>query len=321
MNNKILILGGDPNSVNSEIIYKSWKKIKKIEKKNIILIANYNLLKQQFKILKYKIKINQIKNIDSPIICNRLNIINMPLVFKNPFKVSLNESSRYVIASLNYAHKLMNDKKAKGIINCPIDKKLLKNKSNNGVTEYLANKCNVKKNSEVMMISNAKFSVVPLSTHIRIKDITKKITLQTIIAKAITLNYGYKKIFGFKPSIGILGLNPHNGELRKKSEETNIIIPAIKKIKKKGINVNGPIVPDTAFIYNYKRYDVIIGMYHDQVLTPFKALFNFDAINITLGLNYIRVSPDHGPAYDIIKKNKANYSSLLKCIKFINKLN
>ena len=71
---------------------------------------------------------------------------------------------------------------------------------------------------------------------------------------------------------------------------------------------------------NYRKYDVVVGMYHDQVLTPFKSLFHFDAINLTLGLNYIRVSPDHGPAKDIIKKNKANHLSLLRCVKFINNI-
>ena len=84
----------------------------------------------------------------------------------------------------------------------------------------------------------------------------------------------------------------------------------------------GPISPDTAFLINKKyKFDVIIGMYHDQVLTPFKSLFRFDAINITLGLKYLRVSPDHGPAEDIVNKNKANHLSLLRCVKFINSLN
>ena len=85
--------------------------------------------------------------------------------------------------------------------------------------------------------------------------------------------------------------------------------------------MEGPLSVDTLFINNYKKYDVIVGMYHDQVLTPFKSLFQFDAINITLGLDYLRVSPDHGPAKDIINKNTANHLSLLSCVKFINSLN
>ena len=104
------------------------------------------------------------------------------------------------------------------------------------------------------------------------------------------------------------------------SEESKKILPAITKLKKKGINIKGPLVTDTIFVNNYKRFNIIVGMYHDQVLGPFKTLFHFDAINLTLGLNYIRVSPDHGPALDLIGKNKSEYLSLLQCIKFINNL-
>jgi len=95
-------------------------------------------------------------------------------------------------------------------------------------------------------------------------------------------------------------------------------LPAIKILNSKGLNVVGPLVSDTVFINTYKKFNVLVGMYHDQVLSPFKTLFHYNAINITLGLKYIRVSPDHGPAIDIIGKNQANYLSLLQCIKFVN---
>ena len=84
------------------------------------------------------------------------------------------------------------------------------------------------------------------------------------------------------------------------------------------LNVKGPLIGDTLFIKNYKEYDVLIGMFHDQIITPFKTIYKFDAINITLGLKYLRVSPDHGTAINL-KKNKADPTSLLKCIQFINK--
>ena len=118
-----------------------------------------------------------------------------------------------------------------------------------------------------------------------------------------------------------MGLNPHNAELKKIQSEKRIIIPTIKKLKRKGIAVFGPHPADTIFMNEYKKFDVIVGMYHDQVLPAFKALCKFDAINITLGLKYLRVSPDHGVAKKIIKKNKANPLSLINCIKFIDKLN
>ena len=94
----------------------------------------------------------------------------------------------------------------------------------------------------------------------------------------------------------MLGLNPHNDEFRKSSKEITEIIPAISKLKKKGFRIDGPLPADTVFINDYKKYNIIVGMYHDQVLAPFKALFHFNAINCTLGLKYLRISPDHGPA-------------------------
>lgn len=188
-----------------------------------------------------------------------------------------------------------------------------------GVTEYLASKCNVINASEVMLIHNKKVSVVPLTTHIDVKNISKKLNSKTIINKVKTIDSWFKNQFKRKPRLGILGLNPHNAEMRSNSEEKNLIIPTILKLKKKGFNIKGPLISDTVFISDYKKFDIIIGMYHDQVLAPFKAIFKFDAINITLGLKYIRVSPDHGTAVDLIGKNKANTKSLLGCINFINR--
>lgn len=321
MNNKIIIIAGDPNSINSEIIYKAWKKIDNNIKKRLYLIANYDLLNKQYKKLKYKINIIRIKDIRDNIISTNLKIIDIPINFKNPFKVSFNTSSKYVLKSLDLAHFLAKNKRVKAIINCPINKNLIKVSNKIGVTEYFASKCKIKKSSEVMLIHNKKFSVVPLTTHLKVKNISKNITSDLIIKKLMTLNNEFTKIFKVRPKIGVLGLNPHNGELDKKSEEIRKIIPALSKLKKAGLNVHGPLVADTTFVNNYKKYNVIVGMYHDQVLTPFKTLFHFDAINITLGLNYLRISPDHGPAIDLIGKNKANYLSLLQCIKFINNIN
>ena len=321
MNNKIIIVAGDPNSINSEIIYKAWKKLDNKIKKKVYLIANYNLFYKQYKKLKYKINILKIDNIEKNVISNNLKIIDIPINFKNPFKVSFSTSSKYVLKSLNLAHLMAKNKKVKAIINCPINKNLIKFSKKIGVTELLASKCKIKKSSEVMLIHNKKFSVVPLTTHLNVKNISKNITSDLIIKKLTTLNNEFKKVFKIKPKIGILGLNPHNGELNRNSEEIKVIIPAISKLKKKGFNVDGPLVADTTFVNNYKKYNVVVGMYHDQVLTPFKTLFHFDAINITLGLNYLRVSPDHGPGIDLIGKNKANYRSLLQCIKFINNVN
>jgi 4-hydroxythreonine-4-phosphate dehydrogenase len=315
---KIILVAGDPNSINSEVIFKCWKKIDNSVKSKIYLIANYKLILKQFKKLKYSIKIIKVKNIHESDKNNKLKIIDIDLKFKNPFNVTSGVASKYIRKSLSFAHKLAVENSNSGIINCAINKKLL-SKNNIGVTEFLAKKCNVKNNSEVMLIANEELSVSPITTHINIKQISSQIKSISIINKAKTIDLWFKKKFKRKPKIAILGLNPHNGEFKKKSEEIKTIIPSIMKLKKLGLKVKGPLVSDTVFINDYKSYDVIIGMFHDQVLTPFKALFKFNAINITLGLKYLRISPDHGTALDLIGKNKADPTSLLKCISYVSK--
>ena len=317
MKNKILIVTGDPNSINSEIIYKCWKKINNSLKERIYFISNYNLINNQFKKLNYSIKIRKVNNINQKILSNDFKIINIDLKFTHPFNVPLKSSSKFIIESLDLAHKYGLRNNVIGIINCAIDKRLL-NKKKIGVTEYLSSKCKIKNNSEAMLIRNNNLAVSPITTHIDVKDISKNIEIKTIVNKVKTIDLWYKKKLNKKPKIAVLGLNPHNAELRKNSEENKKIIPAILRLQKLKINLEGPLVADTIFINDYKKYDVIVGMYHDQVISPFKTLFKFDAINVTLGLKYLRVSPDHGIGANIIQKNRANEISLLNCINFIN---
>jgi 4-hydroxythreonine-4-phosphate dehydrogenase len=314
---KIILVSGDPNSINSEIIYKSWMNISNQIKKKIILISNYRLLSDQFKKLNFKIKLSRIKNISDFQDDKSLKILNVDLNYKDPFNVSKKSASEYVLKSLNLAHNLALNKKTAGMINCPIDKNLLRKKI--GVTEYLASKCAITDRSEVMIIKNKKLMVSPITTHLDLKLISNKINKNLIIKKINVINDWYKKKYKKKPNIAITGLNPHNAEFRSNSEENRIIIPAIKTLKNKKIKITGPIAADTIFINDYKIYDVIVGIYHDQILAPFKALFKFDAINLTLGLKYIRVSPDHGVAKNLIMKKKSNYLSLMTCIKYIHK--
>ena len=314
MNNFGIILG-EPNSINSEILGKSIA-----NKKKAIIIGSYDLLKSQFKILKIKKKIKKIKNFDEiKKFDGSLNILDIPLKFKKAFSVDPVKSSLYVKKCLLFAHKLCVQKKIKGIINCSINKKNLFKNKKIGVTEFLANKNKVL-NSEVMVIYNKDLSVAPLTTHIKLKEVSKSINKGFILIKIRTLHLNYRKYFKKTPRIAVLGLNPHNFELKKNSEEMKIILPVIKTLKKK-YDISGPYPSDTIFFKdNFKKFDVIVGMYHDQVLAPFKALFGFNAINITMGLPYIRLSPDHGVAEDKKKLNIASPLSLNKCIEIMSKL-
>ena len=315
----ITIVAGDPNSINSELIFKTWKNLNIIIKKKIILIGNYNLICEQIKKLKFNINLSKINHIDDIQPLNSLKILDFSLRFKDCFNVSRKEASKYVIGCLNYAHALCKQGKINAFINCPIDKDLIKKKGIYGVTEFLGKKNFSSKFSEVMFLHNKKLSVVPITTHLKIKDISKNIKEKLIVKKVKTLLFYYQKLFNKKPKIAILGLNPHNSELEKNSEEVKKIIPAIKKLKKYSV-INGPMIADNFFKGEYKKYDVVFGMYHDQVLIPFKNFFKLDAINVTLGLDYIRVSPDHGTAKDIILKKRGDPKSLIKCVEFLNKL-
>jgi len=171
-----------------------------------------------------------------------------------------------------------------------------------------------------MLIYNKKLSVSPITTHLPLKDVHKHLSKYKIINHVKLIDEFYKKRLKKTPRIGITGLNPHCESNYKSSEEDKIIRPAIKLLLKKKYRVNGPFPADTIFLKEkLKNYDVIIGMYHDQVLSPIKTLFGFNAINITLGLPFIRISPDHGPNAKMLGKNLSNSKSLYEALKFLDK--
>ena len=150
--------------------------------------------------------------------------------------------------------------------------------------------------------------------------IAKFLSKKRIIEQVKLINNFYIKKLKKKPRIAITGLNPHCESNYESSEEKQIIIPSIKYLIKRKYNVKGPFAADTIFMKEQlKEYDVIVGMYHDQVLTPAKTLFGFEAINITLGLPFIRISPDHGPNTLMQGKNLSNPQSLMMALKFLDK--
>ena len=181
----------------------------------------------------------------------------------------------------------------------------------------MAHKTNTKKFA--MLIYNKDLSVCPLTTHLPIKKISKKINRNLIIEKIKLINNFFKKNFKKKPKRAITGLIPHCESIDNFNEDEKIVKPAIKFLIKSNYKVYGPFAADTIFLNkNRKQYDVIVGMYHDQVLTPIKTLFEYDAINITLGLPFLRISPDHGPNEKMLGKNKSNPLSLIQALTFLD---
>ena len=314
----ILIVHGEPNSVFLEIFFKSLKNNK--FKNPLILICSQKILKFQMKKLKFKMdvkKINQSSLNKIKLNNKSINIIDINYTKNLSFQKITNKSNKYIEDCFEKSLKILKSGITNKFINGPISKKTFLKNEYNGITEYLAKKTKTK--NFAMIIYNKNLSVCPLTTHLPIKYVSKKINKLEIINKVKLINSFWKKKFGKQVKIGVTGLNPHCESIDSFNEDKNIILPTIKKLKNLKYKIEGPFAADTIFIKNNrKKFDLIIGMYHDQVLTPIKTLFEYDAINITIGLPFIRVSPDHGPNESMLGKNKSNYLSLLNSIKFLD---
>ena len=316
----LLIVLGEPRSVFIEIFLKAFKKLRKKIKRPVILIGSAKLLEKQLNYFNYNYYINEIVEDKIKLINNNtnINLINIDLDVKKPFQKIFNNSNDYIENSFNTAIKLLKKKQAIGLLNGPISKKKFLKKSFSGITEYL--KYKTSSNNVAMLIYNKKLSVSPITTHVPLKFVNKKITKKNIINKIKLINKFYLKVLKKNPNIAVLGLNPHCETTDKYSEEDKIILPSIKNLKKNGIKISGPFSSDTFFISpNYKKFDLVIGMYHDQVLTPIKSIFKFNAINITAGLPFVRVSPDHGPNEKMISKNISDPTSIIESILFFER--
>ena len=316
--NKILIILGEPQSIFSEILFKYFnsKDFKK-NKKKIILVGDKYLFQKQMVKLKYKLNLRKINNTEEAII-NKINILNVKCNNKKIFSKISSYSKKYISNCFKISLKIIKKNKNIALINGPISKKHFLNKKYLGITEYISKKTGTK--NQVMLIYNDKLSVSPVTTHLPLKHVAKNITKNKIINNVLKINNFYLNLLKKKPKFAILGLNPHCETVDKFSEENNKIIPSIKYLKKK-LDIDGPFSADTFFLKkNIIKYDVVIGMYHDQVLTPIKTLYNFNAINITLGLPFIRISPDHGPNSYMVGKNKSDPSSIFYAMKFIKNI-
>ena len=316
----IIIIAGEPNSIFFEIFFKTIDK--NYFKSPLIIIGSMELLSRQMKVLGFDFKINLIDenypNMDK-LNNKKINIINVNYNFKKPFEKISQKSNNYITECFKLALKIIKRKNYLKLINGPIVKKSFLNGKSLGITEYLAQKTK-RKNKVAMLIFNKKLSVSPITTHLALKDVHKHISKQRIYTHIKLITEFYKKNFKRNPKIAITGLNPHCESNFKNCEESATIIPAIKNLKAKNFKVEGPFPADTIFIQEHlKKFDVVVGMYHDQVLTPMKALFGFNAINITLGLPFVRISPDHGPNSSMLGKNLSDPKSLIEALKFLDK--
>ena len=314
MNKYIAVTIGDINGIGMEILIRSWKK-KQI--KNFIIFTNIKIIKNYFRKKNIVKDLNTIdirkKNYNYKF--NKINIYS--------FNAKSLEDNTY--KSLRFAYNFCKLKICSGIVTLPLRKDLIKNKINKsfiGHTEYFQKIDNRKYSN--MILFNKKITVSPLTTHIKVKNISKIITRRDFLFKQIiNLNNTLKIDFNIKkPKLIISGLNPHAGENGNiGSEEIRIIKPLITKIKQKGILIDGPFSADSILIKkNLKQYDCFVFMYHDQALIPFKFISQYSGVNYTGNLSIIRTSPDHGTAYDLVGSKDISNKSFLNCFKLIKQI-
>ena len=314
MNKIVAITIGDINGIGIDILINTYKK-NKIN--NFILFNNINKLKKYLNIRKIKLNLNVInKNKENlNFVKNKFNVYT--------YKSLSSEDNTY--KSLKFAYNLCINKFCIGIITLPLRKDLIKNKIDKkfiGHTEYFQ-KIDNKKYSN-MILFHKKIIVTTITTHRKISEIPSLISnKQFLYNQIINLNNTLKIDFNIKkPKLIISGLNPHageNGEIGK--EEINYIAPVIKKLKNKGLFLEGPASGDSMLIENnLTKYHCFIFIYHDQALIPFKFISQFSGVNYTGNLSVIRTSPDHGTAYNLIGKNNISYKSIINCYKLIKKI-
>ncbi len=309
----LAITMGEPGGINSEIFLKAIKEVNKIHN---FIICDPSWIEKSLKFFNKKISINILdQSLDT-----KENFINvMPIKQNVIFKLGKpnKRNNSAIIESIDKAIYLAKNKKVSGIVTLPIYKKNLIEDGFKfpGHTEYLSYK---DKSDSLMVLMNKKLKVATVTTHIPISKISNSLNKSLIIKKINILNESLIKDFKINsPKIAISSLNPHAGEEgRIGREEIDIIIPALKHLRRNNINVIGPLPADTLFNKdNLKEYDARLCMFHDQALIPIKTLDFFNGVNFTSGLSFIRTSPDHGTAFNISGKNIANPSSLISSIK------
>jgi len=296
----IAITLGDPGGIGPEIVLKALNQ----EKGDFVLIGNIHSLKEASKNCSIPIPDVDIIHIDGEYIWGKVGAGN----------------GRIAYESLITAIDLALEGRVEGIVTAPLSKESLHLAGYNypGQTEILAEKTDAR-DYGMLMVSDD-FRMLLLTTHIPLSQVPQTITEELIIRKVSLLNKTLKEIFKIEnPRILLLGVNPHAGEGGLMgNEEKEKILPAIEKLRKEGIAVDGPVPPDTFFME--KGFDAYVAMYHDQGMIPFKLLFFHSGVNMTIGLPFVRTSPDHGTAFDIAGRCIADHRSMLAAIKLCKTL-
>lgn len=311
---------GDPSGIGPEIILKSFEKAM-IKKNKIIVVGDFNIMVEAFKMLKItSFRLNRVYDIGECIFNSGvLNILDLHLVNMNKFrpaKVQLG-SGNTAFECIKKAVELARDKKIDAIVTAPLNKEALHIAGHKfpGHTEILASLTDTK--DYAMLLYDKKLCVIHVSTHISLLEAITTLRKERIEKVIELANDSMTRLCRSVPRIAVAGINPHAGENGIfGNEEIEKIIPAVRNMKARGFNVEGPIPPDTVFLQAVNgKYDIVVAMYHDQGHIPLKLLGFNSGVNVTVGLPFIRTSVDHGTAFEIAWQGKANENSMVEAIK------
>jgi 4-hydroxythreonine-4-phosphate dehydrogenase len=306
---KIALSPGDPAGIGPEICLKSLHDNSE-NLSNFELIGDIDFYKKLSKDLNLDLSFQNIYKRE-----DFVTVKNISLDSEITFGMPNVSNSKYILDVLMTGSLGCLNKEYSALVTGPINKKIINDYGFefSGHTEFLADISNTK--NVVMLLANSKLKVALLTTHLPLSKVSESITSKKIIETTKILNDSLKKLWKIKnPKIGILGLNPHAGEGGfLGNEEIEIIEPAIRTLHQENLEIDGPISADTAFLEEkLNKYDAYLAMFHDQGLPVLKSMGFGDSVNITLGLPFTRISVDHGTAYELAGKNKADPSSFKK---------
>lgn len=316
---------GDPSGIGPEIILKSFER-KRLRKNRIMVIGDYKVMQKAYNILNINsYKLNRIIDTDEysdeKDILNilDLHLINLKKLIPGRIQISSgNAAFEYIRKAVELANKGM----IKAIVTAPLNKESLHKAEHNyaGHTEILASLTGTM--DYAMLLHHKKLNIIHVSTHIPLIQAITGLRRERI-EKVIDLgNSIMKRLVARDPVIAVAGINPHAGENGLfGDEEIKEIVPAVRNMKNRGINVEGPFPPDTIYLQAFKgKYDLVVAMYHDQGHIPLKLIGFESGVNVTAGLPFIRTSVDHGTAFDIAWKGIADESSMVNAIRLALKL-
>lgn len=307
---------GDLNGIGSEVIWKTFEDSRMLETCTPVIFANTRVFSIINKVLKTNINFNGIDNLNQ-VVSGKINVLN---VWRENVTIEFGKENqdlgKYAVQSFKQATKALKENKIDVLVTAPINKYTAESDEFKfaGHTEYLNQEL---EGDALMLLTSEDLRVGLITGHIPLKDVSSKLNEELIRKRVEILKKSLVQDFSInKPKIAILGLNPHCGDGGViGNEDDKILKPAIQKLFDEGHLVFGPFPADGFFgNESYKKYDAVLATYHDQGLIPFKTLAFGHGVNYTAGLNKIRTSPDHGTAFDIAGKGKADESSFREAV-------